>query len=179
MVEDNELVTREKLNDDYSDEYPFRNLVSFYSRRILHCSIALIISVDLLNLLTFWEKRVTICKERIPTFLEKVSDMILRTGKYLNVIRQCGKHCCAFLKDHFILGGILYTEISLSGQDVNFPDAEAIVYTLNEREYVEKIEKSYHFSSKKLLDLLLQEKDLLGRLKQVLLHWQFDIILSC
>lgn len=32
-----------------------------------------------------------ICRERVPTFLEKISDVILRTGKYLNVIRQCGK----------------------------------------------------------------------------------------
>ena len=39
----------------------------------------------------YWEKRYTIERERIPVFLERVSDVILRTGKYLNVIRQCGK----------------------------------------------------------------------------------------
>lgn len=39
----------------------------------------------------YWEKRYTIRRERIPIFLERVADVILRTGKYLNVIRQCGK----------------------------------------------------------------------------------------
>lgn len=39
----------------------------------------------------YWEKRYTIRNNSIPTFLEKYSDIILRTGKYLNVIRQCGK----------------------------------------------------------------------------------------
>lgn len=41
----------------------------------------------------YWEKRYTIRRERIPVFLERVADVILRTGKYLNVIRQCGKLC--------------------------------------------------------------------------------------
>lgn len=38
----------------------------------------------------YWEKKYSICRERIPKFLELVSDIILKTGKYLNVIRQCG-----------------------------------------------------------------------------------------
>ena len=38
----------------------------------------------------YWEKRYTTRRDRIPVFLEKVGDVILRTGKYLNVIRQCG-----------------------------------------------------------------------------------------
>lgn len=41
----------------------------------------------------YWEKKYTIRRERIPKFLEPVSDIILRAGKYLNVIRQCGKLC--------------------------------------------------------------------------------------
>ena len=40
---------------------------------------------------SYWEKHYTICRERIPTFLERVADKILNTGKYLNVVRQCGK----------------------------------------------------------------------------------------
>lgn len=39
----------------------------------------------------YWVKRYAIRRERIPIFLERVADVILRTGKYLNVIRQCGK----------------------------------------------------------------------------------------
>ena len=39
----------------------------------------------------YWEQHYTICRERIPVFLERVADKILNTGKYLNVIRQCGR----------------------------------------------------------------------------------------
>lgn len=39
----------------------------------------------------YWVKRYTVRRERIPKFLERVDDIILRTGKYLNVIRQCGE----------------------------------------------------------------------------------------
>lgn len=37
----------------------------------------------------YWEKRFVLQAEKIPRFLEKQADMILRTGKYLNVIREC------------------------------------------------------------------------------------------
>jgi hypothetical protein len=42
----------------------------------------------------YWEKRYIIRREKIPIFLERVADVILLTGKYLNVIRQCGKLTC-------------------------------------------------------------------------------------
>lgn len=42
----------------------------------------------------YWEKRYVIRREKIPVFLERVADVILLTGKYLNVIRQCGKLTC-------------------------------------------------------------------------------------
>ncbi|GAB6029810.1 Gamma-tubulin complex component 2, partial [Chamberlinius hualienensis] len=65
--------------------------------------------------------------------------MILHTGKYLNVIQQCN-------------------------QVVVSPNAEEIVYTLDETQYVEKIKQSFTFASKKLVDLLMEEMDLMGRL---------------
>ena len=39
----------------------------------------------------YWEGDCTICRERIPVFLEQVANKILNTGKYLNVVRLCGK----------------------------------------------------------------------------------------
>lgn len=39
----------------------------------------------------YWEKKYAVRRERIPKFLEPVADIILKAGKYLNVIRQCGK----------------------------------------------------------------------------------------
>lgn len=47
---------------------------------------------------------------------------------------------------------------------MRFPDAEEIIYTLREREYVDKIEKSYNYASKTLLGVLMDEKELMARL---------------
>nr|CAD7424316.1 unnamed protein product [Timema monikensis] len=97
----------------------------------------------------YWEKRYTIRRERIPVFLERVAEVILRTGKYLNVIRQCGKN-------------------------IKTPQDEEIVYTIKERQYFESIEKAYLFASKTLLQLLMEENDLMRRLKSVKHYFLLD-----
>ncbi len=51
------------------------------------------------------------------------------------------------------------------GRDVRCPQAEEIVYTLKERHYFEHIERAYNYASKLLLDLLMEEKELLARLR--------------
>ncbi|KAK4886580.1 hypothetical protein RN001_002851 [Aquatica leii] len=96
----------------------------------------------------YWDKKYTIRRERIPTFLEPVSDIILRAGKYLNVIRQCGK--------------------SVNNK------VEIVEYKIEQKHYIDAIEKAYKFASKTLLDLVLQEKDLLGRLKSVKHYFLLD-----
>ncbi len=39
----------------------------------------------------YWEQRYTVRTAQLPVFLERVSEKILITGKYLNVIRECGQ----------------------------------------------------------------------------------------
>lgn len=39
----------------------------------------------------YWSKRYIMKKENVPCFLHNVQETILRTGKYLNVIRQCSE----------------------------------------------------------------------------------------
>ncbi|KAK2716064.1 gamma-tubulin complex component 2-like isoform X2 [Artemia franciscana] len=90
----------------------------------------------------YWEKRYSIREDQMPIFLEKVADMILRTGKYLNVLRQCGK---------LIPKG--------NGKD--------IVYKHTDSTYLENIEEAYSVASKNLLVHLMKEEDLLGRLKSM------------
>lgn len=51
------------------------------------------------------------------------------------------------------------------GRDVTCPDAKEVLYTLKERAYVEQIEKAYYYASKVLLDFLLEEKELVSRLR--------------
>ena len=44
----------------------------------------------------FWDAKFVL-KDSIPNFLQKQATMILRTGKYLNVLRECKKNLeCGF-----------------------------------------------------------------------------------
>ncbi|XP_041354765.1 gamma-tubulin complex component 2-like isoform X2 [Gigantopelta aegis] len=97
----------------------------------------------------YWEQHYTICRERIPVFLEQVADKILNTGKYLNVVRLCG-------------------------HDVKCPYALEIVYTLKERKYYDQIEKAYSYASKLLLDLLMNEKELMSRIRSMKHYFLLD-----
>ena len=38
----------------------------------------------------FWEQRYSIKESAVPSFLEPFKDMIVRTGKYVNILRECG-----------------------------------------------------------------------------------------
>ncbi|KAK9876582.1 hypothetical protein WA026_013961 [Henosepilachna vigintioctopunctata] len=89
----------------------------------------------------YWDKKYSIRRERIPKFLEQMADKILKSGKYLNVIRQCGKpHKTKVLP---------------------------IQYKIEGKHYIDAIEKAYNIASQKLLDLVIKEEDLIGRLKSV------------
>ncbi|KAK9738615.1 Gamma tubulin complex component C-terminal [Popillia japonica] len=96
----------------------------------------------------YWDKKYIIRRERIPKFLEPVADIILRAGKYLNVIRQCGRTL-----NHKV---------------------ETIEYKLEERHYIEAIENAYKYASQTLLDLVMKDQDLLGRLKSVKHYFLLD-----
>ncbi|XP_040291461.1 gamma-tubulin complex component 2 [Bufo bufo] len=97
----------------------------------------------------YWDQRYTIVQQQIPSFLQKVADQILSTGKYLNVVRECG-------------------------HDVTCPDAKEIIYTLKERVYFEQIEKAYNYASKILLDFLMEEKELTAHLRSIKHYFLMD-----
>ncbi|XP_030382102.1 gamma-tubulin complex component 2 homolog isoform X2 [Scaptodrosophila lebanonensis] len=111
---------------------------------------------ELPELADYWEKRYSVRRDRIPSFLEKYSDKILRTGKYLNVIRQCGKRV-------------------MPTQEMNLqfdPTNEQHVFVIND---------AYYFAARMLLDVLLTENDLMGHLQSVkryLLLNQGDFIMQ-
>ena len=100
----------------------------------------------------YWERRYSIRAEQIPAFLRQHADMILRTGKYLNVIQQCDK--------------------SIKWPAVE--DASRIAYTSNSEEYARPLEKAYEFASKTLLELLVRDRDLVGHLRSVKHYFLLD-----
>jgi len=104
----------------------------------------------------FWEKRYGLRIDKIPTFLQKYCDTILRTGKYLNVIQQCEK-------------------------SVKWEKFENMEYLSNPEQYQPLIEKAHSFASATLLELLVKDRDLIGHLtsmKRYFLMEQGDFVVQ-
>lgn len=108
----------------------------------------------------YWEKRYIIRPNKIPTFFREHSDHILRAGKYLNVIRQCGTT----------------QYLASRSQD----DCAAPQFSLaNPSAHELFIQEAYKFSSRTLLHVLVEDNDLMGHLlsmKRYLLLHQGDFI---
>jgi gamma-tubulin complex component 2 len=90
----------------------------------------------------YWRKRYSCRREQFPVFLEKVSEKVLTTGKFLNVVRECGR-------------------------PIDCPVATSLSYTTNDREYVEKIDAAFGFASSLLLRLFMDDMCLMERLEYV------------
>eukprot|EP00041_Stephanoeca_diplocostata_P024560 m.626168 g.626168 ORF g.626168 m.626168 type:complete len:884 (+) comp22551_c1_seq6:142-2793(+) len=91
---------------------------------------------------SYWERRYTISTERTPSFLVPMADKILRTGKYLNVIRE-------------------------SSREPRCPNAVSLMYQIREREYIGAIEDAFAYASKSLITLLTADLDLMGQLASI------------
>jgi gamma-tubulin complex component 2 len=97
----------------------------------------------------YWDDRYTVRTETLPFFLEKLSDKILTTGKYLNVIRECGR-------------------------TIDSPVEEKITYTTAQREYADIVERASAFASRKLLDLLMNDEQIMARLRSIKRYFLID-----
>lgn len=106
----------------------------------------------------YWEKRYTLRRDKIPKFLEPFSDCILRTGKYLNVIRQCVEH-------------------------TNANDNELIFSPDNLTTLTNFLQNAYKVASETLLKVLVKDNDLMGHLmsvkKYLLLQQGIPIVFYC
>lgn len=103
----------------------------------------------------YWEKRYIVREANVPIFLNDCADQILRTGKYLNVIRQCG-----------------------DDKAIQFPNATEPLSVLGDA-HKAHIASSYRFASQQLLHVLVNDNDLMGHLlsmKRYLLLHQGDFI---
>ncbi len=90
----------------------------------------------------YWEKRYTLRRDKTPKFLEPLSDCILRTGKYLNVIRQCVQHTSA-------------------------NDNELIFSPDNLTTLTHFVQNAYKVASETLLKVLVKDNDLMGHLMSI------------
>lgn len=90
----------------------------------------------------YWEGRYIFQPDNIPIYFRDFADKILRTGKYLNVIRECGKP--------------LKIE-----DDIDFK----LIHS--EKKYAYVVNEAYNYASSSLLELIMDEYDLLGRFSSV------------
>ncbi|XP_047338918.1 gamma-tubulin complex component 2 [Impatiens glandulifera] len=105
----------------------------------------------------YWQQRYSL-KDDIPAFLSNAAGTILTTGKYLNVMRECG---------HII----------------QVPESEAskLMSFEGNHQYLECIKVAYEFSSGELLNLIKEKYDLMGKLramKHYILLDQGDFLVS-
>ncbi|CAN6452388.1 unnamed protein product [Victoria cruziana] len=98
----------------------------------------------------YWQQRYSL-KDGIPSFLTNAADKILTTGKYLNVMRECG-------------------------HTVQVPLSETSKLTSfgSNHHYLECINTAYDFASSELLNLLKKKYDLIGKLRSLKHYFLLD-----
>ncbi|KAA8522918.1 hypothetical protein F0562_009341 [Nyssa sinensis] len=91
----------------------------------------------------YWHQRYSL-KDDIPSFLANAAGTILITGKYLNVMRECG-------------------------HNVQVPMSESLklVSFGSNHHYLECIKVAYDFASGELLNLIKEKYDLMGKLRSI------------
>ncbi|KAF8982909.1 hypothetical protein BGZ46_000382 [Entomortierella lignicola] len=113
----------------------------------------------------YWEQRYTIREKYVPSFLVPLKTKILLAGKYLNVIRECGIH----LSDNE-----QNTATNQSSGSANYTERNDVLATLGGGKLVDTIDAAYQYANRKLLDLLLKDKQLLGRLRSIKRYFFLD-----
>ncbi|WJX91821.1 Gamma-tubulin complex component 2 [Trifolium repens] len=91
----------------------------------------------------YWRQRYSL-KDGIPSFLANIAGTILTTGKYLNVMRECG-------------------------HNVQVPPSENSKLTSfgSNHHYLECIKAAYNFASGELVNLIKEKYDLTGKLRSI------------
>ncbi|VYS67119.1 unnamed protein product [Arabidopsis thaliana] len=91
----------------------------------------------------YWSQRYSL-KDTIPGFLTNIAATILTTGKYLNVMRECG-------------------------HNVQVPISERSKLTIfgSNHHYLECIKAAHEFASIELVNLIKDKYDLVGRLRSI------------
>lgn len=106
----------------------------------------------------YWDQRFEFREAQIPLFLQKLTAKVLFTGKYLNVIRECGRtvHCP-------------YSE------ELDPKKNTSLLSNIgNQREFLEPIEHAYDWASNQLLNLILNEQQLVNRIKSIKHYFFLD-----
>lgn len=91
----------------------------------------------------YWHQRYSL-KDGIPSFLTSIAGTILTTGKYLNVMRECGHNVQVPLSEN--------SKLTSFGSN---------------HQYLECIKAAFDFASGELLNLIKEKYDLIGKLRSM------------
>lgn len=91
----------------------------------------------------YWRQRYSL-KDDIPSFLANTAGTILTTGKYLNVMRECGHN--------------VQVPVSENSKLMTFG---------SNHHYLECVKTAYEFASGELLNLITEKYDLIGKLRSI------------
>jgi len=121
----------------------------------------------------YWDARSTICAEHVFSVLEEHKPRILTTGKYLNVIRECGLDPGLGLEDK----GSNHSGVDDRNSE-NLSAATSLIPKLRFSEgkaaLGKAIDAAYHRACKLLLDVVLREHRLLARLASIKHYFLLD-----
>ncbi|KAK8949866.1 hypothetical protein KSP40_PGU012307 [Platanthera guangdongensis] len=100
----------------------------------------------------YWQQRYSL-KDNIPSFLSSAAGMILTTGKYLNVMRECG-------------------------HNFQVPPSENSKLTncWSDHHYLECVKVAYVSASCELLNLVKEKYDLIGKFRSMKRYFLLDQI---
>ena len=107
----------------------------------------------------YWERRYTLRRRHVAVLLGRFVDKILTTGKYLNVVRECGRDIRC--PDSYAAG-------ALGNGD------RGVLLGEGEAAYGEVVERAFAFASSTLLALLLGERQLVERLRSMKHYFLLD-----
>eukprot|EP00177_Eucheuma_denticulatum_P000100 GFKZ01000173.1.p1 GENE.GFKZ01000173.1~~GFKZ01000173.1.p1 ORF type:complete len:713 (-),score=85.62 GFKZ01000173.1:1678-3816(-) len=116
-----------------------------------------------------WELRYAVNRENLPDFLAPFVENVLRSGKYLNVLRECGldaaKVAAKSVKNQRDRAGLLtsadfpFAHFELSGEVLLGPEAS--------RRIASVVENSFTVSSRALMEYLDEEIKIMQRLRSL------------
>lgn len=188
MIRESRSINRRSLDQDFNDEY-------WESRYTLRDSAAAVQSVSVGPESPVASKkkdragedgasksRRRAARERglgggaiVPAFLERWKAHILLAGKYLNVIRECG---LKIEPPENVVSSQADDKKVVINSDAcvcSFHPAPRLELTVTADRFYNRIKAAYTYANKTLLRLLLQDKQLLLRLKSIKQNFFIDL----
>ncbi|ORX96049.1 hypothetical protein K493DRAFT_337084 [Basidiobolus meristosporus CBS 931.73] len=122
---------------------------------------------------TLWERQYLFRDGRIPSFLEPYKDKILLAGKYLNIMKRYGT---LEPRATSTPAKPLLSSYQNSNFERNTTHGEVldVLQTLEGGRYIKEIDDAYIYSNRLLLDLLMKEKQVFGRLRSMKRYFFLD-----